>query len=61
MADDVNNSMQQLNRLEAALERIAQLATAKPAGSPPLAEISARLDSMIGEIRDALGDNTAPT
>ncbi len=56
------------DRLEAALERIATLASVQPAApvDPPsdnelsVLEIAARLDTLIGRLRAALGktDNT---
>lgn len=46
------------DRLEAALERIARhLDAAKPARPP--AELAARLDGLIGRLRDALGSPPA--
>jgi hypothetical protein len=63
MADEPEDPNAAADRLEAALERIAQLATAAPSSpSKPLAEsdlsvpeIAERLDSLIGRLRAALG------
>jgi hypothetical protein len=63
MADEPENPDAAADRLEAALERIAQLAAVQPAPSRILAqdselsipEIAERLDSLIGRLRAALG------
>ncbi len=63
MADEPEDPDAAADRLEAALERIAQLAAVQPAGSnmaPPdsdlsIAEIAERLDSLIARLRLALG------
>jgi hypothetical protein len=48
------------DRLEAALERIARsLDAAKPAA--PSAEVVARLDRLIGRLRDVLGGSQDPS
>jgi hypothetical protein len=60
MAGETENADAAAQRLETALERIANLAgRSKPplagADAPPLAEIAARLDAMIERLRAALG------
>ncbi|HBK09162.1 MAG TPA: hypothetical protein DDZ81_25440 [Acetobacteraceae bacterium] len=63
MADEPENPDAAADRLEVALERIANLAAARPAPvHPPIpdsdlsvAEIAERLDSLIGRLRAALG------
>lgn len=48
------------DRLEAALERIARhLDAVKPARPP--AELTARLDGLIGRLRDVLGSPSGPS
>ena len=44
------------DRLEAALERIVRRLEA-PRAVKPTAELAARLDGLIGRLRDVLGDN----
>jgi hypothetical protein len=53
---DTETEAEALGRLEAALDRIAQHAQGAPA--PGLTEAAARLDRLIGQIRDALTDET---
>ena len=63
MADEPDNPEAAADRLEAALERIAHLASVQPAPANPTAvdsdlsipEIADRLDSLIGRLRAALG------
>ncbi len=63
MAHDPENLDAAADRLEAALERIAHLAAARPAPAhAPVAdsdlsaaEIAERLDSLIGRLKAALG------
>ena len=63
MADEPEDPDAAVDRLEAALERIARLAAVQPAASnapPPesdlsVPEIAERLDSLIGRLRAALG------
>ncbi|WP_428488821.1 hypothetical protein [Rhodopila sp.] len=63
MADEPENPEAAADRLEAALERIANLALVQPAPANPPAmdsdlsipEIADRLDSLIGRLRAALG------
>ena len=43
-------------RIEAALDRIEQLASAAPAAAPADARLVQRLDQLITRIRDALDD-----
>ena len=62
MASDTEDSEAAADRLEAALERIAEAAAheaASPADQIPSAEteeIAARLDGLIDRLRAALGD-----
>ena len=61
MSDSDAAEADALQRLEAALDRIAQR-TVQPAPSPRVdtAPIAMRLDKLIGQLRDALSDdNTA--
>jgi hypothetical protein len=63
MADEPEDPDAAVDRLEAALERIARLAAERMAPSPPappesdlsVPEIAERLDSLIGRLRAALG------
>jgi hypothetical protein len=63
MADEPEDPDAAADRLEAALERIARLASVRPAPSPTappesdlsVPEIAERLDSLIGRLRAALG------
>jgi hypothetical protein len=63
MADEPEDPDAAADRLEAALERIARLTAAPPAGTPSSAapsdlsvpEITERLDSLIERLRAALG------
>jgi hypothetical protein len=63
MADEPEDPDAAADRLEAALERIAHLASVQPAPSnvPPsdsdlsIPEIAERLDQLIGRLRAALG------
>ncbi|WP_428536276.1 hypothetical protein [Rhodopila sp.] len=63
MADEPDNPDAAADRLEAALERIADLASVQTAPANPTAvdsdlsipEIADRLDSLIGRLRAALG------
>jgi hypothetical protein len=63
MADEPEDPDAAADRLEAALERIAQLAAVPPAPSNKpvpesdlsIPEIAERLDSLIGRLRAALG------
>lgn len=57
MAGETENADAAAQRLETALERIASLAGTAPrtgADAPPVAEIAARLDTMIERLRAAL-------
>jgi len=61
---DNDDPAEAAQRLEAALERIAQQAHklgahVSPSESPPVdsARISARLDALIAHLRDALGES----
>jgi hypothetical protein len=64
MAQEPEDPDAAADRLEAALERIAQLAAIRPApvNAPPpdselsIPEIAERLDSLIGRLRAALGN-----
>lgn len=57
MASDTDDSEAAADRLEAALERIAQAAGRAEPSSAPMdnEEIAARLDSLIDRLRTALG------
>jgi len=65
MADEPEDPDAAADRLEAALERIAHLASLQPAQAPlhptpadadlSIPEIADRLDSLIGRLRAALG------
>lgn len=65
MADEPEDPDTAADRLEAALERIAHLASVQPAAAPSqptsvdpdlsIPEIADRLDSLIGRLRTALG------
>jgi hypothetical protein len=63
MAEESEDPDAAADRLEAALERIARLATIQPPPSHParsesdlsVPEIAERLDSLIGRLRAALG------
>lgn len=68
MASESDDAAEAAARLEAALERIAALAGARPPAAsrlddaadpaepaPPVDEIAARLDSLIDRLRAALG------
>jgi len=49
-------------RLEAALNRLARLRPPRPPESyptPAAAELAGRIDTLIAELREALGKNTA--
>jgi hypothetical protein len=59
MADESSSPNQAIDRLEAALERIARVTAAPPAVAAPnvaVAELAERLDSIIGALRATLGD-----
>ncbi len=62
MPSDSEDAEAAANRLEAALERIAQVATreaAQPTEEPPAfdtEELAARLDGLIDRLRTALGN-----
>ncbi|MGD0104165.1 MAG: hypothetical protein ABSC06_09025 [Rhodopila sp.] len=62
MADEPENPDAAADRLEAALERIARLASVRPASNEPppdadlsIPEIAERLDALISRLRTALG------
>ena len=65
MADEPEDPDAAADRLEAALERIAHLASVQPAPAPAqtalpdselsIQEIAERLDQLIGRLRTALG------
>jgi len=64
MTDEITDPEAALDRLEAALERIARAriqpekqgdAAVVPASGPPNTELVARLDGMIARLRAALG------
>ncbi len=66
MSDSDAAEADALQRLEAALDRIAQgarfqgtqMAPAQPAPSIDTGAIGARLDSLIGQLRDVLSDDS---
>jgi hypothetical protein len=70
MAGEADDPEDAAARLEAALERIAQLAGTRPPSSesategggeqqmPPVDEIAARLDGLIDRLRKALGGSS---
>ena len=61
MASDTEDTDAVADRLEAALERIAQAAVREPSPAadhippPPTQELAARLDGLIDRLRAALG------
>jgi hypothetical protein len=61
MADDAAPGHEEAVRLEAALDRIWHAGARRPAEAPARdkAELAARLDALIGEIRAALGGDSA--
>jgi hypothetical protein len=72
MAGEAEDPEDAAARLEAALERIAQLAGTRPPPSesategggeqmPPIDEIAARLDGLIDRLRKALGGSSGGT
>ena len=57
MADETDNPDIAADRLEAALERIAQRVTVPAAPPPDTAAIAERLDNLIERVRDALDND----
>ena len=61
MSDSDATEADALQRLEAALDRIAQHTQAAPPAMPAIdtGVVAARLDRLIGHLRDVLSDDTA--